>query len=97
MSPRLFFLPVALLTVFAGYLGWKLGQPLSETALIDRVVAQYLDQSGEGARPSDCSATPGEQSGVRLVVTCRHRSGAVYVRQVGPRGAILPAAEGPAT
>ena len=85
---RVWFLPVAALTVAAAYLGWRLGQPVSESEIIARWAARYLAEAPEGARASDCLARAGTGA-VRLTVVCRHPGGAVFVYPAGPRGGLV--------
>lgn len=79
------FLPVAALTVFAGYLGMRMGQPPSETAILERSAALYLSRAPEGASATDCAGRPGEPP-VRIVVTCVHPNGALFEIMVNARG-----------
>ena len=85
---RVWFLPVAALTVAAGYLGWRLGQPVSESEIIGRWAARYLAEAPEGARATDCLARAGTGA-VRLTVVCRHPGGATFVYPAGPRGGLV--------
>ena len=96
MTRRLFFLPVALLTVFAGYLGWRLGQPVSETQIINRYAQWYVQIAPEGAQVSDCAARSGEGP-VRMIVTCVHADGTPYSWVLDGDGEILngDVSEGP--
>ena len=93
--PLIWLLPVAALTVAAGYLGWRLGQPVTETAIIDRFAARYLSEAPAGAARTDCLARAG-QGEVRLTVICTHPGGAIFVYPAGPRGQLpdLPRAPG---
>lgn len=79
------FLPVAALTVFAGYLGLRMGQPPSEGEIIERSAALYLSRAPDGARATDCVGRPGEPP-VRIVVTCAHPNGATFEIMVDARG-----------
>ena len=86
--PLIWLLPVAALTVAAGYLGWRLGQPVTESEIIERFAARYLSQAPAGAARTDCLARAG-QGAVRLTVICAHPDGAVFVYPAGPRGRLL--------
>lgn len=80
------FAPLAALVVFAGYLGLRLGQPVSETEIITDFAARYVVQVGDGAAMTDCLARPATAPDIRLIVVCTHPSGAVYRYPSGPRG-----------
>lgn len=90
MTARWLFAPFAALTVAAGYLGLQLGQPVTETEIITRYAAAYVDEQGRGAQLSDCLATPNQRADVRLVVRCTHPEGTVYSYYAGPRGELRP-------
>ncbi len=89
--------PVFLLAALAGLLGYRLGRQavtLTESGAIEVFAARYLQQSGPGARPSDCTAMPGEEAW--LVVRCGRRGlyRAYWVSRTG--GLIREAGPGPA-
>lgn len=86
MTRRWIIAPIAALTVVAGYLGLKLGQPVSETQIITQYAQAYVDEYGAGAVVSDCLAVPDMRTDVRLVVRCSHPDGTVYSYYAGPRG-----------
>ncbi|SFS06537.1 hypothetical protein [Yoonia litorea] len=90
-----YFLPVAVLVAYAAYLGWQRGQLPSETEIINRYAALYLEMAPEGAALTDCAAAPHPNAGVRMVITCSHASGLVTTYFVGPRGEALPEPQGP--
>jgi len=92
-----FFLPLAALIAFAGYLGLQSGQLPSETEIINRYAATYLQTAPEGAAPTDCAATTHPDPAVRMVINCTHPSGITTTFYVGPRGASLPQPTGPNT
>jgi len=73
MPRRLIFLPVlALVAVVAG-IGLILGGravTTTETDVIERMVARYLDEAGVGAARSDCVARPAVSDDLWLVVAC---------------------------
>lgn len=84
------FIPVAALAVFAGVLGLRMGQVPSETEIINRYAAAYLDMSPAGASLTDCAATTHPDPGVRMVITCVHPNGVATTFYAGPRGEPLP-------
>ena len=89
--PRVvWFLPVAALVGLVGFLGYRAGQVPTETQIINRYAAIYLDQSKEGAQPTDCAAAPYPDPVIRLMITCAHRSGEITTFFVGARGRALP-------
>ena len=95
MSRAYFFLPLAGLVAFAGYLGLQVGQVPSETEIINRFAAAYLETAPSGASPTDCAATSHPDPHVRMVVNCVHPIGLTTTYFVGPRGAALPELQGP--
>lgn len=95
MKRAYLFLPLAALVVFAAYLGLQYGRMPSETEIINRYAAAYLNSAPEGAAETDCAATPHPDSGVRLVITCTHPSGLTTIYFAGPRGEALPEPGGP--
>ncbi len=89
------FIPLAVLVVWAGYLGLRAGQVPTDTNIINRYAAAYLETSGADAKLTDCAATSHPDETIRMVITCTHSSGVVTTYYVGPRGAALPEPEGP--
>lgn len=81
-------LPLAALIALAGYLGLRLGQPLEETAIIERAAALYLAQAGAGAQRTDCAAAPHPQA--RMIVVCHHPDGRTFSFVMSARGAVIP-------
>jgi len=92
--PVWMFAPLGALIVLAGYLGYRLGQPVSETEIITHFAAIYVAEAGAGAAMTDCLAVAGQQDGVRLVVVCEHPGGEVYRYPAGPRGQLVSEAQG---
>lgn len=90
-----FFLPLAGFIAFVGYLGFQRGQIPSETEIIDRYAAAYLQTAPAGAEPTDCAATTYPDKAVRMVINCVHPSGLTTTYFVGPRGEALPQPQGP--
>lgn len=97
MKRGFFYLPVAALLVFAGYLGLKSGRMPDETEIINHYAAAYLQIAPNGASPADCAASPHPDPAVRLVVNCVHPLGLTTTYYVGPRGEALPEPAGPET
>ena len=95
MRRAYFFLPLAGLVVFAGYLGLQVGQVPSETEIINRYAVAYLESAPSGARATDCAATPHPAPEVRMVINCVHPMGLTNTYFVGPRGEALPEPQGP--
>lgn len=95
MKRGYFFLPVAMLVAFAGYLGIQIGQVPSETEIINRYAAAYLVTAPDGASLTDCAATTHPDEAVRMVINCAHPSGLTTTYFVGPRGEALPEPQGP--
>ena len=81
-----FFAPVAMFTVFAGYIALRFGQPVSETQIITHYAQLYVAEAGGAAQMQDCLAVPVAQVDVRLVVICTHPGGAVFRYPVDARG-----------
>jgi hypothetical protein len=90
-----FFLPLAGLIVFVGYLGFQRGQVPSETEIINHYAAAYLQTAPTGAIPTDCAATSHPDAAVRMVINCVHQSGVITTYFIGPRGEALPQPQGP--
>ena len=95
MRRWIYFLPVAALVSFAGYLGLRSGDLPSDTDIINHYAAAYLAMAPEGALATDCAATPHADPAVRLVVSCSNSSGLTTTYFVGPRGEALPEQQGP--
>lgn len=66
-------MPLTVLVVagaaWAFRLGW-IAATISETDVIERYVDRYLSTAGSGARATDCSAQPGKQAQVWILVSC---------------------------
>ncbi len=84
------FAPFVVLIAMAGYLGLRLGQPISETDIITHFAAHYVAQNGAGAAMTDCFGAPSPRADVRLVVICTHTDGTVFEFPTGPRGELRP-------
>ena len=91
------FLPIAVLVAFAGYLGLQTGQVPSDTDIINRYAAAYQESAPNGAKLTDCAATPHPDAAIRMVIVCAHPFGVTTTYYVGPRGEALPEPQGPTT
>ncbi len=89
------FLPLLGLIAVAAILGWRFGQPVTESEIINRYAAEYVHKIGAGARLEDCYGKPAAARAVRLVVVCRHPSGVVHSYPTGRGGALVGMSEGP--
>ena len=91
MPNALWFAPFAALVVLAGWFGWQMGKPMSETQIITFYAEQYVAETG-GAM-TECAAIPSDVKGARMEIIC----GAIrYV--VGERGELMSREEtGPET
>ncbi|WP_439156206.1 hypothetical protein [Yoonia sp.] len=90
MKRWVIFMPVAALAALAAVLGLRMGQVPSETEIINRYAAAYLDMTPAGASPTDCAATTHSDPAVRMVITCVHPNGVATTFYTGPRGEPLP-------
>ncbi len=73
MPRRLIFLPLVALIAGVAVFGLILGGravSTTETDVIERMAARYLDEAGEGADRSDCAARPAASEDLWLVVAC---------------------------
>lgn len=72
--PRwLWFMPLGALMVALGVWGFRLGwiaATITETDVIDAYTARYLEAQGPDARATDCSAQPGQDAAVWIIVSC---------------------------
>jgi len=89
------FLPLAGAIAFAGYLGLQSGRLPSETEIINRYAAAYLEVAPNGGEPTDCAASPHPDPAVRMVINCVHPFGFATTFFVGSRGEALPEPIGP--
>lgn len=80
--PRwLWWTPLAVLTVVAGLLVFRMGYVaahMTETDVINHYAALYVAEGPKGARVTDCAARPGDAKGVWLIISC---GGAAHVVQ----------------
>jgi hypothetical protein len=95
MVSRTLFLPVGALVVLAGYLGLRLGTPMTETEIISHYAEIYVKSADAGATLTDCAATNHPDAMVRMVIVCSHPSGTVTTYLVGPRGQLITPSDGP--
>jgi hypothetical protein len=72
--PRwVWFAPFAVLVLALGIWGFRLGwiaATLTETDVILAYTNRYLDTRGADGEPTDCSARPGRDASVWILVTC---------------------------
>ena len=85
---RVIWLPFAAFVAAAAVLGYRAGRVPSETEIIEAQAARYVQERGNGARLTDCTARPGEGP-VRIVLRCAHPAGDTTVMEIGLRGALL--------
>lgn len=83
MRRWMLFLPLMALIAAAAGLGLLMGGRVAlttETEVIERIAARYLDEAGPQAARSDCGARVAQSKGLWLVVTCETeaRAGVVY-------------------
>ncbi|MFT5066737.1 MAG: hypothetical protein ACJAXK_002215 [Yoonia sp.] len=81
------FLPVGAMTVFAGWFGWQLGAPKSDTKIINFYAADYTAQTG--ALATHCEARPSFVEGTRMIIDCIEPAGGGLRYVVGPRGGLI--------
>jgi len=94
MNRRLLFLPFAGVVVLAGYLGWQMGKPVSESAVLDHYAAIWVMEGPAGAKETDCHGLPGDTPDVWMVIVCNKgdfarrtpvdRNGKVVTAQMEP-------------
>ena len=97
MRPAVFFLPFAGMIAFVGYLGFQSGQIPTETEIINRYAASYLQSAPDGAKLTDCAASPHPDPAIRMVINCVHPVGLTTTFFAGPRGASVSQPQGPST
>ena len=69
----LWWAPFGVFLVFWAVIGFRYGSKAvgtTETEVINRYAAQYLEDAGEGAMLTDCMAYPGTELGIWLVISC---------------------------
>lgn len=93
IMPRwVWFAPFGALVLALGIWGFRLGwiaATLTETDVILAYTARYLETQGANAEPTDCSARPGRDASVWVLVTCVAQDGARYVYPVDRFGRLL--------
>lgn len=87
MHRVLWFLPVGLLIVFAGYVGFRMGQSVTETEIITGIANHYAQS--HGGDPADCIGRQGTADGVFVEVICLNADGVGYAFDVNERGRLL--------
>lgn len=96
MNRRLIFLPFAAFVALSGYVGWQMGQPLSETDVLDFYAAEWVETGPADAATTDCFGTPGARPDVWITVTCQ-RGDTIRRTDVAPNGRSLITPEEPQT
>lgn len=91
--PRwVWFAPLAALAVAIGAWAFRWGwiaATLTETDVITTYSARYLEERGEGARLTDCTAQPGALEPVWILVTCVDQDQTRYDYPVDRFGRLL--------
>ena len=83
------FLPVAAITLFAGWLGWRIGSDDRLDAAIAAAAERYVAAMAPEAQLAHCRALPADAADAEIVVICDHPSGRVWQAVIGPRGRLL--------
>ena len=91
---KLVWFPIAGLALLAAIAGWRFGQPVSETQIIEKFADQYIREASGGAARTDCLAVAGSGE-VRLTVVCTHSDGTVFRYPAGPRGGLVQNSDTP--
>ncbi|MEM1075198.1 MAG: hypothetical protein AAGI36_12125 [Pseudomonadota bacterium] len=77
--PRwIWFAPLSLLVLVLGLWAFRLGwiaATITETDVIETYTSRYLEAGGPLARPTDCSAQPGAQAAIWILVSCVNAAG----------------------
>ncbi|SEW01607.1 hypothetical protein SAMN04488515_0660 [Cognatiyoonia koreensis] len=94
---RILFLPFAGVVALSAYVGWQMGKPLSESAVLDHHADIWVQTGPDGAEKTDCFGVPGEVDTVWITVICRHDSGIVERTAVDRQGRVLMEQDGPET
>lgn len=102
--PRwLWFAPLAALVAALAVWGFRLGwiaATITETDVIEAWTAHYLAHEGPGALVTDCTAQPGTDDRVWILVSCVPQSGARVdypVDRLGRLLRVVPVGPQPAT
>jgi len=73
MTRVIWFAPLIVLTavlaVYAFRLGW-IAANITETDVINARAADYLEEAGPAAKPTDCVAFPAQHRGIWIIVRC---------------------------
>ena len=83
---------VAAIAVWGFRLGW-IAATISETDVIEVWTEQYVAGQA-GGRHSDCSAQPGRQEPIWILITCIHKDGRRFDYPVDRIGRLVPAPVG---
>lgn len=88
MNKRLIFAPFAAFVALSGYVGWQLGQPLSETDVLASYAKEWVATGPVGAVSSDCRFYQNGPPEVWITVVCQ-RAGALQSTEIAPDGRVL--------
>ena len=80
------FSPVAAMVGGAGYIGFQMGQPISETDVINHQATAWVKTGPNGAALTDCVARSTAQDNLWMVITCTHENGETRHVPIGQRG-----------
>ena len=92
-------MPFGALVLALGIWGFRLGwiaATLTETDVILSYTARYLEKQGADAKATDCSARPGRDKAVWILVTCVAPDGTRHDFPVDRFGRLLEVAPDPA-
>lgn len=91
--PRwVWFAPFGVLVVLVGVWGFRQGwvvATITETDVIETWTAHYVAEE-TGGRRSDCSARPGDNADVWILVTCVHADGRRFDFPADRLGRLIP-------
>lgn len=93
-------LATCLVALGAFRFGWQVIH-LTETDVINRYAARYIDEAGPDASAADCAALPAEMRGVWITLHCAAPGGAPVIYQITRFGTLWPGSramqQGPST
>ena len=85
MNP-IWFIPAVTLVLLSAIIGYRMGQPMPESAAIDRAATVYV-RDFDGAL-TDCVGAPASDPAYLLVVVCSSATGETVRYQVTRRGGV---------
>ncbi|MFK7879147.1 hypothetical protein [Roseobacter sp.] len=92
MPAWLWWAPLAVLVLALGIWAFRWGwiaTMITETDVINTYAERYLQEAGNAARRTDCSAVPGDQNGVWIMIRCAPSAGGRYDYPVDRFGRLL--------